>query len=343
MKRPRRDKIASVPEQAADWLVELAEATRDDNSNRRFMNWLKRSPQHVEEFLAIASLHQEIAEQSSTVADILSELRSRVSSSPVPLFAESEEGGALPQQAAFPRRRYLLWASAAAVALVAFLLARSPVVEPQLVSHRTDLGEQRSIVLSDGSIITLNTLSEATVRFDKSSRTVTLTAGEALFDVAGDPERPFVVETGTLSLSVVGTKFSVYRKKTSTRVAVLDGVVSATSSRAPERPLIVRAGEGAVATEDGVSLSGDQFDVQKAIAWTERRLIFDGAPLAEVVAEFNRYNRTPLIVEDAALANRAVTTVFNANDVSALVAFLELEPDVDVRHGSDAIRIRVKR
>jgi transmembrane sensor len=211
------------------------------------------------------------------------------------------------------------------------------------VSHTTELGEQRSIVLGDGSIVTLNTLSEATVRFDRSSRNVALITGEALFDVVSDPERPFVVETGTLSLNVIGTKFSVYRKKNSTRVAVVDGVVTAVSSRSPDQPLIVRAGEGAVATAQGVSLTDDQFDVQKAIAWTQRRLIFDGAPLAEVVAEFNRYNRTPLIVEDVALANRAITTVFNANDVSALVAFLELEPDVDVQYGDDAIRIRVKR
>jgi transmembrane sensor len=211
------------------------------------------------------------------------------------------------------------------------------------VSHTTELGEQRSIVLGDGSIVTLNTLSEATVRFDKSFRKVALITGEALFDVVSDPQRPFVVETGSLSLNVIGTKFSVYRKENSTRVAVVDGVVTVVSSRSPDQPLIVRAGEGAVATAQGVSLTDDQFDVQKAIAWTQRRLIFDSAPLAEVVAEFNRYNRTPLIVEDVALANRAITTVFNANDVSALVAFLELEPDVDVQYGDDAIRIRVKR
>ena len=107
--------------------------------------------------------------------------------------------------------------------------------------------------------------------------------------------------------------------------------------------MFVEAGMGAIATVEGVTLTDDQFDVEKAIAWTDRRLIFDGAPLAEVVAEFNRYNRTPLIVEDSALAKRAITTVFNAHDVSALVAFLELEPDVEVQYGEDAIRIRVSR
>jgi transmembrane sensor len=343
MKRQRRERIVPVPEQAAEWLVELAGNGTGHDVHRRFMSWLKKSPQHVEEFLAIAGLQQEIAERSSTVEEILSELKSRDTDSAVPLFAGSETAGKAMRQAVPRRRRYLLWASAAAAALAAFLMARSPVVESPVIGHRTDLGEQRSVALGDGSIVTLNTLSEVAVRFDRSSRTVTLLSGEALFDVASDAERPFVVETGTLSLRAVGTKFSVYRKKASTRVAVVDGVVSAVSSRAPDRPLIVQAGEGAIATLEGLVPTGDRFDVQKAIAWTERRLVFDGAPLAEVVAEFNRYNRTPLIVEDSGLANRAVTTVFNANDVSALLAFLELEPDVDVQRGDDAIRIRVKR
>src|SRR5690606_3292094 len=152
----------------------------------------------------------------------------------------------------------------------------------------------------DGSIITLNTLSEATVRFDRSARQVTLVSGEAMFDVVSDPGRPFIVQTGSVSLKVIGTRFAVYRKKNSTRVAVVDGVVQAMPLRARGEPLFVEAGMGAIATVEGVTLTDDQFDVEKAIAWTDRRLIFDGAPLAEVVAEFNRYNRTPLIVEDSA-------------------------------------------
>jgi transmembrane sensor len=342
MKRQRRDNTASIPEQAAGWLLTLGEPSPTEHNHHQFMNWLKRSPQHVEEFLAIAALHQEVAEQSSSLEELISELKAGRERPAVPLFSKLEAAYELPQPVTPRRRHYLPWASAAALALVALFVTQFRATEPPLVSHRTDLGEQRSIVLGDGSIVTLNTLSEATVRFDRSSRKVTLTAGEALFDVVRDPERPFIVETGSLSLSVIGTKFSVYRRKTSTRVAVVDGVVSAVSSIAPDQPLIVRAGEGAVATAQGVSRTDERFDVQIAIAWTDRRLIFDGAPLAEVVAEFNRYNRKPLVVEDVALANRAITTVFNANDVSALIAFLELEPDVDVQYGEDAIRIRGK-
>ena len=342
MKRYRRDKSASVPEQAADWLVELAGPPNGTDSRRQFMNWLKKSPQHIEEFLAVASLQQEVAEQISAVADIVADLKSMADRPAVPLFGTAAVASTPVKTVHRRRRHYLLWASAVSLALIAFIVLQLPDAEPPVVSHTTGLGEQRSIVLDDGSIVTLNTLSEVAVRFDSSTRQVTLVSGEAMFDVVSDPERPFVVETGTISLNVLGTKFSVYRRNDSTRVAVVEGSVRAVSRQTPDEPIVVRAGEGAVATAQGISLADPRFDVGKAIAWTERRLIFDGAPLAEVVREFNRYNRKPLIVEDSTLANRAITTVVNAHDVSALVGFLELEPDVEVEYADDSIRIRVR-
>ena len=342
MKRSHSDIAPSISEQAADWLVRLSEPAVSASHRRQFMKWLKKSPQNVEEFIAIATLHQEVTEQASSLPDLIAELGSRHDHPAVPLFSgltPAHVSGARPR----PRRHFALWAAAAGMALVAVLVLQWLPREPPLVAHRTDLGEQRSVVLADGSIITLNTLSEAIVRFDRSAREVTLVAGEAMFDVVSDPERPFIVQTGSMSLTVTGTKFAVYRKRNSTRVAVVEGVIEALPVRAPGDPIVVKAGMGAVATAQGVTLEDSRFDVEKAIAWTDRRLVFDAAPLAEVVAEFNRYNRTPLVVEDSVLANRAVTTVFNAHDVSALVAFLELEPDVEVEYGDDAIRIRVSR
>jgi transmembrane sensor len=233
-------------------------------------------------------------------------------------------------------------AGIAATAFVAALPFLTPDVTPSAVVHRTDYGEQRSIALSDGSIVTLNTRSQVAVRLDEGTRRVELVSGEAMFHVIADSRRPFVVETGAVELSVLGTRFSVYRKPDSIRLAVVEGIVRAAPREKPGEPVLVRAGEGAVATPDGVIRRNDGIDVQKAIAWTERRLIFDDVPLEDVVSEFNRYNRRPLIVQDPELAERKITSVFFANDVSALIAFLELEPDVEVDHGADAIRIRSK-
>src|SRR5690606_22350525 len=170
MKRSRNDIAPSISEQAADWLVRLSESAVSEPHRRQFMKWLKKSPQNVEEFIAIATLHQEVGEQKSSLAEIIAEVGCRGQKPAVPLFGDPSSPGGLPARAKAPRRYYPLWATAAGLALLAVLLLQWFPGDPPLVSHRTQLGEQRSVVLADGSIITLNTLSEATVRFDHSAR-----------------------------------------------------------------------------------------------------------------------------------------------------------------------------
>jgi transmembrane sensor len=334
-----------VSEQAAAWVFELADGPNDQKTRRQFVRWLKRSPLHIESFLAIAVLEQKIAERRGSLEHALPPVDG-IGPDVIPIAVEGCSDRRRKDRKPLHRRRGLRRAAAAAVAAL-LLVAGLPFLLPQdapppAVVHRTDFGEQRSIALSDGSIVVLNTLSEVAVRYGGTTRRVDLLSGEAMFDVAADSERPFVVETGLVALKVLGTKFSVYRTGESMRLAVVEGVVRAVSRRQPEKPVLVHAGEGAVAAPDGAIHRDGKMDVDKAIAWTERRLIFEDVPLQDVVSEFNRYNRRPLIVQDPQLADRRITSVFFANDVSALVAFLELEPDVEVDHGADAIRIRRK-
>lgn len=328
-----------VAEQAAIWYFELAESAPDRQRRAEFFRWLKRSPRHIEEFLAIAVLEQAVSELPGSIADAVAELRRDAGATALPLAGAAAHTDERPRR----QRRRLGWASAAAAAsaLLFFMVALDRSPEPAL--HQTDLGEQRSFALQDGSIVTLNTRSTLSVEFDGSTRRVALLDGQAMFDVVEDKARPFVVETGDVSLSVLGTKFSVYRRPQSIEVAVVEGKVAAVPVHSPQEQVIMAAGEGAVATTGGEITRRQHIDVEKALAWTERRLIFDDARLSEVVAEFNRYNRVPLVVEDRALARRTITTVFNAHDVTALVGFLELEPGIEVEYGRDAIRIRASR
>jgi transmembrane sensor len=336
---------APVSEQAAAWFFELADGPIDRAARREFVGWLKRSPQHIDAFLAIAVLDQELSDLPGDLETALATLdRSAPLVALVGSGNDSANDTTTPRTArrSVPVPRILGWIAAAglaAAALVSGLTFVSREAQPPAVVHKTDFGEQRSIALSDGSIVTLNTRSEVSVGFDDSERKIELVAGEALFDVARDSRRPFMVDTGSVALRVLGTKFSVYRTEKSIRLAVVEGVVRATPNQMPDENVLVSAGEGAVAL-DGVIRHRDDIDVGKAIAWTERRLIFDDVPLEEVVLEFNRYNRTPLVVQDPQLAQRRITSVFFANDVSALIAFLELEPDVEVDYGVDAVRIR---
>jgi transmembrane sensor len=344
MKSELAEPDVPVSEQAAAWLFELADGPNDQETRRQFVRWLKRSPQHIESFLAIALLEQEVAERPGTLEHALS-LVEDTGRDVIRIAGKSSSDRPRTDRQPLRNRNGLRWLAAAALAAI-FIMASLPFLLPQdapgAVVHKTDFGEQRSIALGDGSIIVLNTLSEVAVRYDDAARRVELQSGEAMFDVAADSRRPFVVETGAVALKVLGTRFSVYHTPESTRLAVVEGVVRAVSRQQPERQILVHAGEGAVATTDGAIHPDGEIDVDKAIAWTERRLIFDDAALEDVVSEFNRYNRRPLVVQDPQLAERKITSVFFANDVSALVAFLELEPDIEVDHGADAIRIRRK-
>jgi transmembrane sensor len=346
---PSSDSSSPIPEQAADWLVELSDPGIDETRRRQFMSWLKRSPQHIEEFLAIAVLEQEIAEQRIALSDILAEFQ-RSEPAPVePLFgAAAARAEALPSARRMhpgnrrPGQRFVRWLAAAGVGALALLLTQFMHVDAPAVWHGTAIGEQRSVALEDGTIVTLNTLSEVEVQMDRSTRHVSLLAGEAMFDVVADRERPFVVQSGNVSLKVLGTKFSVYRMEAVTRLAVLEGTVQLVPNDRVADAVLVGAGETLVAGRDGVMPAGAGVDFETAVAWTDRRLIFNAAPLAQVVHEFNRYNAVPLVVEDNELAVRPVTTIIKANDVGALVTFLELDPDVEVQHDDDAIRIRAR-
>jgi transmembrane sensor len=334
-----------VSEQAAAWYFELADGPNDWQTRQEFVRWLKRSPQHIDCFLSIAMLEQELSELPGDLDDALALVAEAAPNTVSIADAANSPGNTGRHRTPRLARRGVGWLAAAGIAGMA-IVAALPFVTPDDASpgvvHKTDFGEQRSIALGDGSIVILNTLSEIAVRYDDAERRVELLSGEAMFDVTADNQRPFIVETGAVALNVLGTRFSVYRTSESIRLAVVEGVVSAVPRQRPEGQILVKAGEGAIATPDGTIRRNDALDVDKAIAWTERRLIFDDVPLENVVLEFNRYNRRPLIVQDPRLGQRKITSVFFANDVSALVAFLELDPDVEVDYGADAIRIRSK-
>jgi len=83
-------------------------------------------------------------------------------------------------------------------------------------------------------------------------------------------------------------------------------------------------------------------DLRAATAWTQRKLVFDMTPLAEVVQEFNRYNTRKLVVSDAALVEFHVTGIFSSADPTSLLQFLQAQGDIDVVEAGGEIRISRK-
>jgi transmembrane sensor len=251
---------------------------------------------------------------------------------------------------------------AAAVALVA--VAAVLVLWPNLRGtqrYATSRGEQRSVVLADGSVVQLNALSRISVRFDGHTRRIELTDGEAYFRVARDKQRPFEVVTTLATVRAVGTEFNVYSRDRSVRVAVMEGRVqvsprprtggavpgsaaesAAIAGKPSPDPVLLGARNALEIDTIGRLSRADLEQPEQAIAWMQRRLVFEDEPLAEVVEEFNRYNRQQLQIADRELAALRISGVFDADDSDILVQYLERAQHVKVQVEGQVIQLARK-
>ena len=332
--------LRAIAEQAAEWYLRMEEEGDATLAERQqFVAWLKASPAHIEEFMRVRAMHAQLA---GIDADRLPDADELLRADESNVFALSSEpiGGEL--QAAKKTRAPVYWAAAASIVAVLFAIGFATLrlaSPPADLENRymTALGEQRSILLSDGSVVELNTQSQLNVYYTDATRLVELVAGEAVFDVAKDSTRPFRVDAGTAIVEAVGTRFNVYRQNAQTVVTVVEGRVAvsqpkpsakASGTQGPgaitELPVVELAPGNQVAVSAAGAISAPAaVDTRKATAWTERRLVFDGDTLATVARELNRYNRQQLTIADPALAQRTISGVFNANDPHTLFTFLE--------------------
>jgi transmembrane sensor len=231
--------------------------------------------------------------------------------------------------------------------------------------YSTAVGEQRSFPLEDGSLIELNSRSRVRVRFTAQARTIELLSGQALFRVAPEPGRPFVVRSGSLRAKAVGTLFDVNRKRAGTVVTVVEGRVAVAdlaeragnSARAEgsagDGPPRSAAASGAIpAPKDEVLLTAGQqvvvsppavlrpatADVAAATAWTQRQLVFEDVPLEEVVEDFNRYSPRPLVVHSTVADELRLSGIFST-DPAFFLRFLRERPDITVQETDTEVLI----
>lgn len=343
-REPRTEISEQILAEACGWFIDCNEGEFDAAGRERFNEWLRRSPVHVRAYMEIAAAWEDsvglkgaqTADPTALVDQALADTNvvpfdpratgsSEVSSAPDPRAPRGIGGGRLP---------WLFFAVAAA-ALVAvgigFLNQRNTYI--------TGIGEQRSIVLDDGSTVELNVRSGLRVHFSHADRTVDVIDGQALFRVKKDATRPFVVVSSGTRVRAVGTQFDVYRKATGTTVTVVEGRVSVTD--ATETPVFLSAGEQVTVSPRAIP-HAVRADIAVATAWTQRKLVFNETPLSEVVTEFNRYNSHQMIIEDASLAAYHIGGHFEAGDPNRLIQFLRERFDVNVSEHGDEIRISRK-
>ncbi len=328
----------TLAHQASEWLTVLRrKASRQELA--AFAEWLKTSPRHVRDFLIMAAIEKELHHVDAEREFGAHELDGATSSNVLAL----KEASALPRRR--PRRRG--WAIAAAVACIA--LSAAAVLSWQggylggWRTYTTQVGEQRAVELEDGSVVHLNTHSRIKVRLAASGRDIELVTGEVLFKVHGDPARPFRVHSQDAVIQALGTQFNVYRRLHETTVSVLEGKVALTPDLPPERSRIqeLAAGEEARIASNGKILKHKSPDLAKAVAWRQRRLMFDQDSLADMVREFNRYNKTAQFrLEGAEVESRHYTGVFDADDPESLVQLLSAEPDLVVKRDGETLVVR---
>src|SRR5690606_2011811 len=166
-------------------------------------------------------------------------------------------------------------------------------------SYSTRLGEVKVTPLADGSVMTLNTASRVVVTFSDTQRSIRLLEGEALFDVARDAARPFVVAAGEARVRAVGTSFMVRRLGDApVQVLVREGIVevSRNAGNATPGPVRVAANTRAVESSSSVTpvaaMPVEPAVIRRELAWREGRIAFQGETLGQAAAQFSRYSET---------------------------------------------------
>jgi transmembrane sensor len=378
MSRNASDPSAQALEEASTWFVAFRAREADEASRRDFHDWLKRSPDHVRAYLEIASTYAEIPtpEGGRTPLDLIEKARANSDLNVVPL-APGKAADRPPwmlrasgpdSRIANRQRRLPARLAAAVVALV--VAAGTGWLYAQRNTYGTTVGEQRSITLADGSIVNLDACSKVRIEFSARERHIELLAGQALFLVAKDAARPFIVSTRNAKVRAVGTQFDVDRMDAGTRVTVIEGRVSvlpdanergsrahgahdtqqlpspagtsggswAAAPRTASDEVLLAAGEQVTITRLHV-LRVDEPNIAAATAWTQHRLVFDGTPLEEVVEEFNRYSTHRVVIDSPGLARLRISGQYTSTDPASLIRFLSLQHGVAVNDRDGQIHI----
>ncbi|WP_312811867.1 FecR domain-containing protein [Brevundimonas sp.] len=165
----------------------------------------------------------------------------------------------------------------------------------------TDIGEQRSQQLSDGSIVALNVVSRARYDINEQERVIYLNEGEATFLVQKDPERPFLVKSGGYEVRAVGTAFNVRNRHQSLEIAVKEGVVEVRHPSTGNKTVRLTAGQKfQIPLNKPATLSSTKINTIPTASvdeWRQRILTFEDAPIDQVIRDINLFYDRPVAVE----------------------------------------------
>jgi transmembrane sensor len=214
-------------------------------------------------------------------------------------------------------QRHVLFAVAAGVAIM-LVVAGFVGLQLRAPVYQTSIGEIKSVTLSDGTRVTLNSDTRLRVFYRKHERRIRLERGEAEFDDIENPQRPFLVQADGYQVRALGTIFDVYSAPRHLDVTLIKGRVDVSratlANGEPARaPTLLAPGERLVIRSNGQTKL-DHPSLEAISAWQRGQAVFNNVPLVNAIAQINRYGGTPIRVADPALEQVRVSGVFPIRD-----------------------------
>lgn len=292
--------------EAVQWLLRLEASPADGALRREFEAWLRQDEAHR---AAYRSAQHTWARLGKLPPELIPE--PAASDTVVPMKPR--------------KRRRAFWAGAGALlAAACLLLVAAPVIQRHMeADHMTGVAEQRDVVLPDGSLAHLDADSAIAVDYADGERRVTLLAGQAFFQVAANPDRPFTVTAAEVSVRVTGTAFGVDKLASAITVAVQSGTVEVTTPGAAEASRLGR-GDRLVFDRQARTVKREQVEPSTVASWRSRRLVVHDATVADMVEVLGRYLPGMIVVRDGSLNRQSISGVIDlAQPQEALNALAE--------------------
>jgi transmembrane sensor len=338
-------------EQAANWLVSIEEGLTPEE-RVQLEHWLAADPAHAQALMRMAE-HWDGFDELAELADIL------------PLNRRTQRQGFTLKLAVAAAAVLVIVASGlffawnrgeragveSASIAAASGSSRSATIDggAEIGNSRklqTFVGQQLTVPLADGSVVTLNTNTSLDVQYFDAERRITLNRGEAIFSVAHDTARPFRVHAGERMVQAVGTVFNVkLESKDDVRVTVTEGKVKVVDRPTAAQPeLFVSAGESAVLSEAKPQIRRiETAQIEASQAWQHGVLIYQGETLDTVIADVSRYTNVRFSIADDSIRNKRVGGVFRAGDVDGLLLALRESFGIEPRREGDVIVLTARR
>jgi transmembrane sensor len=353
------ERTSKIDEAASEWLMRRDSGNWSAADQCRFDEWLQASTLNRVAYLRLELAWKDAGRLKALGAGVNSDAPPAPGTWNLTPFYEASE------QPNIPSKRMPVWRSPRALVasfLLAAIVAGTYFLWPAANAYETPVGGIASVPMTDGSKVTLNTDSRIRVALTDNERRIELEQGEAFFEVAKDPRRPFIVHVDDKRVIAVGTSFSVRRDGANVRVIVTEGkvrvenaAVAPASPRQSEaigddepqptssREILLTPGTIARASNAGVLVQTKPLpEAEEQLSWRTGVLVFRNQTLAEASEEFNRYNTRRIVINDPEIAALRIEGNFRATNIDAFARLLEQGYAVSVTQEGDQLILRTR-